>query len=157
VSQAAFERSKRRGSVPILTAEERLGQVVAGRYRLDAVLSTGGMGVLFRAFDCERDAIAAIKMLKPTYALEADRVERFVRETRIAQRVAHPNVARSFDAFQDEHGIPFMVMELLEGHTLAHELDLRGTLPFAEALSIVLPIVRALEAAHALGVVHRDL
>jgi serine/threonine-protein kinase len=143
--------------MPILTPQERIGHVVGGRYRLDALLSTGGMGVLFRAFDCERAAPAAVKMLKPTYALEADRVARFVREAGIARQVTHPHIARTFDAFPDESGVPFFVMELLEGRTLAQELDERSVLPLEETLAIVLPIMRALEAAHALGIVHRDV
>lgn len=142
--------------MPILTPEERLGQILAGRYRLEALLSTGGMGILFRACDTACGVDVAVKMLKPTHAIEPERVARFAREMRIARQIAHPYVARTLDAF-DEHGVACLVLELLEGRTLAQELTQRGVLPVEETLAIVLPVVRALEAAHGLGIVHRDV
>jgi len=84
-------------------------------------------------------------------------VARFVRETRIATRVRHPNIAVVLDPGCDEGGIPFLVMELLEGRSLAQELEERRVLPIAEALSIALPVAAALAAAHAMGILHRDV
>jgi hypothetical protein len=143
--------------MPILTPSERLGQIVAERYRLDAVLSSGGMGVLYRAFDPVTQCDVAVKMLKPSHALDADRVARFVRETRIASLVEHPNIARALDVWADADAAPVLVMELLEGQTLAQKLAQRGALSLDDALAIALPIMRALEAVHARGIVHRDL
>ena len=108
--------------MPILTPEERLGQDVAGRYRLDAVLSTGGMGVLFEATDANTGSPVAVKMLKPAYSLEKDRVARFLRETKIASELRHPNIALVLDVWQDPTGVPFLVMERLRGCSLCHLL-----------------------------------
>src|SRR5437773_6443118 len=133
--------------MPILTPEERLGQSVAGRYRLDTVLSTGGMGVLFEAIDVRTGVSVAVKMLKPAYTLEKDRVARFLRETRIAAELEHPNIASVLEAWQDETGVPFLIMELLRGWTLGEELDARGTLPLSEGLDAVVPTARAPSAS----------
>ena len=141
----------------ILLPEERLGQRVAGRYRLNAILSAGGMGVLFEGFDEAAGKGVAVKMLKPAYALEPGWVARFLRETRIAVRLRHPNIATVLDVWTDESGIPFLVMELLSGRSLSKELEARGTLPVAEALAIAVPVAHALSAAHAIGVIHRDI
>jgi len=141
----------------ILLPEERLGQRVAGRYRLNAILSAGGMGVLFEGFDEAAGKCVAVKMLKPAYALEQGWVARFLRETRIAVRLRHPNIATVLDVWTDESGIPFLIMELLSGRSLAKELEARGILPVAEALAIAVPVAHALSAAHAIGVIHRDI
>jgi len=143
--------------MPILTPEERLGQDVAGRYRLDAVLSTGGMGVLFEATDGNTGSPVAVKMLKPAYSLEKDRVARFLRETKIASELRHPNIALVLEVWRDSTGVPFLVMERLRGCSLEEELDRRHTLPLAEALAIVLPVADALALAHASGIIHRDV
>ena len=143
--------------MPILTPEERFGQRVAERYLLQEVLSTGGMGVLFRALDEATGERVAVKMLKPEYALEPNRVARFVRETRIAAELRHPNLVTMLEVWTDEAAVPFLIMELLEGRSLAQELDARGVLPLDEALSIALPIIDALAAAHAVGIIHRDI
>ncbi|HEY2734388.1 MAG TPA: serine/threonine-protein kinase, partial [Polyangiales bacterium] len=143
--------------MPILTPEERVGQCLADRYRLDSLLCAGGMGVLFRGRDLLEAREVAIKMVKPAHAIEPDRVARFLRESAIARRVVHPNIARTFDAWTDPNGVPFLIMELLEGRTLACELERNGVLSWPRALAIALPIVRALEAAHACGVIHRDV
>jgi serine/threonine-protein kinase len=143
--------------MPILTPEERLGQRIAGRYHLDDVLSSGGMGVLFRATDGDTGEQVAVKMINPMHALNPGHVARFVREMRIASTIRHPNIVRVLDAASDDAGVPFLIMELLHGRSLAQELERRTTLPFAEVLAIAVPIASALEAAHALGIVHRDL
>jgi serine/threonine protein kinase len=143
--------------MPILTSEERLGQTIAERYQLESQLCAGGMGVLFRARDTREGRDVAIKTLKPVHAFEPDRVARFVREATIASRVVHPNVVRTQDVWTDASGVPFLIMELLEGHTLACELERVGVLPLAQALAIMGPIANALAAAHALGVIHRDV
>jgi serine/threonine protein kinase len=96
-------------------------------------------------------------MLKPTDSIDEDRIARFLRETRIAAMLDHPHVARVLDSGSDETGTPFLVMELLEGRSLEQELTERNVLGFQEALSIALPIAGALAAAHALGVIHRDV
>jgi serine/threonine protein kinase len=143
--------------MPILTPQERVGECVAGRYRITAVLSTGGMGVLFEARDEGTDQRVAVKMLKPAYALEPDRVARFERESRIATRLRHPNITVVLDLGSDADGSPFLVMELLQGRSLAQELEERRVLPIGEASAIALRVATALAAAHAMGVLHRDV
>ncbi|HMJ12467.1 MAG TPA: serine/threonine-protein kinase [Polyangiaceae bacterium] len=143
--------------MPIWTAEERVGQRVGDRYRLNGILSAGGMGVLFHGVDEQDGCDVAIKMLKPDYLLEPERVARFVRETKIAARLRHPNVARVLDVVVDDSGVPFLIMELLRGHSLQQELEMRHILPPAEALTVVLPIAEALASAHTGGIVHRDV
>jgi serine/threonine-protein kinase len=96
-------------------------------------------------------------MLKPAYSLEKDRVARFLRETKIASELRHPNIALVLEVWQDPTGVPFLVMERLRGCSLEEELERRGTLPIAEALAIVLPVADALALAHASGIIHRDV
>jgi serine/threonine-protein kinase len=143
--------------MPILTAEERLGTALVGRYRLDTVLGTGGMGILFIALDTSSGMRVAVKMLKPEHSANRDRVARFVRETKIAGTLRHPNVAAVLDSGIEETGAPYLVMELLNGRSFEDELSERGTIPYEQALAVVLPIARALSVAHARGVIHRDL
>src|SRR5215831_12383039 len=128
--------------MPILTAEERIGSRLAGRYRLDAVLGTGGMGVLFRGVDEETGRAVAVKMLKPDHCEDPARIARFVRETRLTATLCHPNIATVLDSGADDTEIPFLVMELLEGKSLEQELADRGVLPFGEAIRIAVPIAR---------------
>ena len=143
--------------MPILTAEERVGRLVGGRYRLDALIGTGGMGLLFRALDERENRAVAVKMLKPCDREEPDRAARFEREAAILSTLVHPHVARFLDSGVDENGGRFIVMELLEGISLEEELERRGVLSYPDAVAIVVPIARALVAAHARGVVHRDV
>jgi serine/threonine protein kinase len=143
--------------MPILTAEERVGRLVGGRYRLDTVIGTGGMGLLFRALDERENRAVAVKMLKPCEREEPDRAARFEREAAILSTLVHPHVARFLDSGVDESGGRFIVMELLVGISLEEELERRGVLSYPEAVAIVVPIARALVAAHTRGVVHRDV
>src|SRR5262245_8980505 len=141
----------------IPTTEERLGSRLSDRYRLDSVLGSGGMGVLFRATDEATGESVAVKMLKPEESTEPDRVARFRRETRIAATLRHPNIAAFLDSGLEESGSLYLVMELLEGMSLEQLLAEKKVLAFGEALPIVVPIARALAAAHARGVIHRDV
>jgi eukaryotic-like serine/threonine-protein kinase len=135
----------------------KIGETLLGKYRLDGVVGEGGMAVVFRAHDAGRANPVAIKVLRPEILAEPDLAARFDRETRAAGRLTGPHVARVFDVAATPSGLPFMVMELLEGHDLAEELDLRGPLPIDEAVEYVRQACLAMEEAHASGVVHRDL
>jgi len=131
-------------------------QIVAGRYEVIALLGVGGMGAVYKVFDRELDEVVALKMLKREIARTPGILERFRREVKLARRVTHPNVARTFDL--GEHGGErFLTMELVEGESLATRVAREGRLPIAEVVAIVSGICEGLAAAHAAGVVHRDL
>jgi eukaryotic-like serine/threonine-protein kinase len=129
---------------------------LAARYRLDELIATGGMGSVYRAVDEHLGRPVAIKVLKRVLADDPTFLERFRREARASALVNHPNVARTFD-YGDRHSEPFIVMELVEGETLAERIERQGRLPWREAFAIAEQVARALAAAHAEGVVHRDV
>jgi serine/threonine-protein kinase len=128
------------------------GYLAAGRYRIEALLGEGGMGAVYRALDTELDEPVALKVLRDTS--DPSLIERFRREVKLARKVTHPNVARTFDlgACND---FRFITMELIEGTSLARRPP--GAMNLSEALRICADIARGLAAAHAAGVVHRDL
>lgn len=132
------------------------GELVAGRYRIAALLGAGGMGEVYSALDTaqgdQRVAVKALRLDRGSAELDA----RFRREVRLAQQVDHPHVCRVFEL--GEHaGDLFCVMELLEGETLFGRLARVGRLSPAEALPIALQLCQGLAAAHRAGVIHRDL
>ncbi|HEX7147850.1 MAG TPA: RodZ domain-containing protein [Actinomycetota bacterium] len=126
-----------------------------GRYRLVRRIATGGMGEVWQADDTVLGRRVALKVLVEELAADDRATRRFVREARATARLAHPNVARVFD-FGRDGGAPFLVMELLEGETLAARLA-SGPLGPAEAARVAAAVADALEAAHRLGIVHRDV
>jgi eukaryotic-like serine/threonine-protein kinase len=132
------------------------GELHAGRFVLEACLGRGGMGEVWRARETATDARVALKFLREELAADADAKKRFVREARLAARVRHPNVVALLEV-EDTQAQPFLVMELLVGETLGARLRRKGRLDCAELAAIALPMFHAVEAAHAAGVVHRDL
>lgn len=129
-------------------------EVVARRYRLDRVVGEGGLGVVWAATDLETSKRVAVKVLK----LEAPELEkRLLREARVSGLVDHPNVVTVHDVVEIEGGGLAMVMDLLEGESLAERLAKRGRMTCVETLTLLRPALSALRAAHALGIVHRDL
>ena len=126
-----------------------------GRYRLVRRIATGGMGEVWQADDTVLGRRVALKLLVEELAADDRATRRFVREARATARLAHPNVARVFD-FGRDGGAPFLVMELLEGETLAARLA-SGPFGPAEAARVAAAVADALEAAHQLGIVHRDV
>src|SRR5687768_11192315 len=126
-----------------------------GPYEIESLVGAGGMGEVYRARDRRLDRVVALKILSPVLAAHPDLRDRFEREARAISNVAHPNICTLFDLGR-EGGTHFLVMEYLEGETLAARLE-RGALPFDHALSIGIDIVSALETAHRRGIVHRDL
>jgi serine/threonine-protein kinase len=137
------------------------GDVIGGRFRLDALVGAGGMGAVFRATDLENDDdVVALKFLKPSDGGTEDDESgkrRMRREARAAMTVKHPNVVRVHDVIDDEDGSPIIVMEFLLGETLQARLVKSGPLDVATFARIFLPVLSAVGTAHALGVVHRDL
>ncbi|MFS8070210.1 MAG: protein kinase domain-containing protein [Byssovorax sp.] len=136
--------------------DSRIGSTVAGRYVIDEALGKGGMATVYRAHHKLVDRPCAIKVLSAQFAQDPTTRERFRREARHAQRLAHPNIIEIFDQGETEDGVPFLVMELLQGSTLSDVLE-KGRLPIGRALSIGIEMSRALARAHDFEVIHRDL
>ena len=129
-----------------------------GPYEILAPLGVGGMGAVYRARDTRLGRTVAIKVLIDTLAANPQFRERFDREARAISQLSHPNICTVHDV--GEHaGSAFLVMEILEGETLADRLrrSAAGRLPYADALAIAIQIADALTAAHRAGIVHRDL
>ena len=129
---------------------------LAERYELLALVGAGAMGSVYRARDAELDEVVALKMLKSELAGTPGVLERFRREVKLARRVAHPNVARMHDIGEHD-GLKFLTMEFIEGQSLADLAAQRGALPVEVALELMRGICSGVAAAHAAGVVHRDL
>ena len=127
-----------------------------GTYRALEVLGSGGMGVVFRAEDSLLRRPAALKVMLPGIAADPDGKERFLREARAAASIRHDHVVTIYQV-DEQKGIPFLAMELLEGETLETRLNRDGKLPAGEALRIGREIAEGLAAAHDLGLVHRDI
>jgi serine/threonine-protein kinase len=135
------------------------GDIVAGKYRVERVLGVGGMGVVVAARHTTLDQVVAIKFLvgDRTGSTREELVARFLAEARAAARIESDHVCRVFDVEQTANGVPFMVMEYLEGNDLEEELERRGQLGITEAVDYVLQAAEAIAAAHQVGIVHRDL
>ena len=132
------------------------GAILAGRYEILAVLGRGGMGSVYKAQDLELDRLVALKVIRPELARNSAIVERFKQELRLSHTVTHRNVIRMYDLGEDA-GMRFITMEMVEGRDLRSIIEERGKLPPDETVTILQQICRALEAAHAVGVLHRDL
>ncbi len=131
-------------------------ELVGGRYRILGLLGAGGMGSVYRALDVELDEPVALKMLRRELVDSTRVLELFRREVKLARRVTHPNVARTFDIGEHE-GEKYLTMELIDGESLAAVLARTRRLPPARVVELCRPICAGLAAAHAAGVVHRDL
>ncbi len=134
-----------------------VGTLLAGRYRLDAQIGSGGMSMVFRAFDTVLERQVAIKTLRSDGAADGDQLERFRREARAVAQLNHPHVVGVIDAGDDGRGGAFIVLEYVEGETLKDRIRRHGRLPVSEAIAYAIEIARALGAAHAAGIVHRDV
>jgi len=132
------------------------GRLLAGRYRIIALLGRGGMGEVYRADDLTLGQPVALKFLPDEAARDEGLVERFKNEVRIARRVSHPTVCRVYDV-GDVEGHTFFTMEYVDGEDLASLLRRIGRLPEDKALDIARQLCAGLAAAHAKGVLHRDL
>jgi len=137
-------------------SEELLGVLLADRYEILELLGQGGMGAVYKARDTELERLVALKLIRPELASNPEILRRFKQELILARDVTHRNVIRIFDLGQAK-GIKFITMEFVEGRDLRVALRERGKIPPDETVQIIAQVCRALEAAHAAGVVHRDL
>ncbi|HJU98729.1 MAG TPA: Stk1 family PASTA domain-containing Ser/Thr kinase [Jiangellaceae bacterium] len=133
-----------------------VGRFLDGRYRVEATLARGGMATVYRALDTRLDRVVALKVMHPELAVDDDFVARFIGEARSAAQLAHPAVVAVFDQGEDD-GAVFLAMEYIEGRTLRQVLRDRGRLAPDRALDVIEPVLAALGAAHAAGIVHRDV
>lgn len=139
------------------SADDLLGTILAGKYRIDERLSEGGMGTVYRGTHVLMDKTVAVKVLLPMLAADEKIVARFSREARAASKISHPNALSVTDFGEAEGGTVFLVMEYLSGRTLKDVIQSEGPMPLDRAIDIMRQVGDALRAAHDQGVVHRDL
>jgi serine/threonine-protein kinase len=133
------------------------GTVVGGKYRIEGVLGTGGMGSVYQATNSAIGRRVAIKLLDAKLAKQNDFLHRFQMEAKASAMIGHPNIVDVLDMGEMDDGSPFIVMEYLEGVTLKSYQKKVGALSPGEVVAIASPVLDALSAAHAAGVIHRDL
>ncbi|MBL0030152.1 MAG: protein kinase [Rhodanobacteraceae bacterium] len=138
------------------TQDVVLGSVFAGRYEVLSELGAGGMGVVYKARDLELDDIVAIKMLRGAGLMDAEQLDRLKSEIKLARKITHPNVLRTFD-FGDSDGRAYISMEYVRGMTLRYLIKQAGRIPFSAGLRIAKQLCAGLGAAHEVGVLHRDI
>jgi serine/threonine-protein kinase len=131
--------------------------VLAGKYRVERVLGSGGMGVVVAARHLQLDERVALKFLRTKEFVAQGDMDRFLREARAAAKIKGEHVARVYDVGTLEDGAPYIVMEYLQGEDLAAWLDKRGPMSATQAVDFVLQACEAIAEAHSLGIVHRDL
>src|ERR1700681_1633412 len=141
---------------PYAQGEELVGTVLAERYEILELLGQGGMGAVYKARDTELERLVALKLIRADLASNPEILRRFKQELILAREVTHRNVIRIFDLGQAK-GFKFITMEFVEGRDLRAVIREKEKLPPDEAVRIIAQVCRALESAHAAGVVHRDL
>ncbi|HBL29282.1 MAG TPA: hypothetical protein DD490_20820 [Acidobacteria bacterium] len=132
------------------------GALMGHRFEILSVLGAGGMGVVYKARDRELDDLVALKMLKRDRLVDRTQLERLKSEIKLARKITHPNVLRTFD-FGEIDGIPYISMEYVRGVTLRTMLDQSRRLPYSAGLRLAKQLCSGLAAAHAVGVLHRDI
>jgi len=135
------------------------GELIDGRYQLIRQMAAGGMATIYEALDTRLDRKVAVKVMHPHLAQDEQFVERFIREAKASAALSHPNIVSVQDQGWNQHGAPavFLVMELVEGHTLREYLNEQGALSVDAGIKFLLPVLSALAAAHKRGIVHRDI
>jgi serine/threonine protein kinase len=131
--------------------------IIAGRFRIECEIGTGGMGTVYRATHLGLERPVAIKIIKPEFASDPDVADRFMREARTMAKLRHPHAAMIFDAGNLPDGRHFIIMEFVEGHTLSEALQTEGRFTPERAVRIASDVCDVLAEAHSLGIVHRDL
>ena len=138
--------------------EELAGEHLDGRYALESLIGTGGYGAVFEAMQLSVQRPCAVKVLSPSLCDDETSLERFENEARMTARLKHPHTVRIFDYGRDDDlGVVFLVMELLEGVSLKHRVRTGGPLSLAATLDVVDAVAQSLDEAHEMGMVHRDV
>ena len=135
------------------------GELIDSRYQLIRLIANGGMASIYEAIDMRLDRKVAVKIMHPHLAQDEGFVNRFIREAKAAAALSHPNIVAVQDQGWNQGGSPavFLVMELIEGHTLRDYLNERGRFAIKDAINYLMPVLSALAAAHTMGIVHRDV
>ena len=133
-----------------------IGSVISGRYVVQAIVGTGGMAIVYRAFDQKKNRIVAIKVLRPEYESDEEFVRRFSREAEAASKVSHENIVNMLDVGIDGD-MRYIVMEYVDGQTLKDMIRQRGTIHPDTAIRMTIRILAAVDHAHRNGIVHRDI
>ena len=134
-----------------------IGQTLAGKYLIEKLIKSGGMGAVYLGKHVLMEKTVAIKVLRPSLAMDDDVVRRFSREAKAASRISHPHAVSVTDFGESENGVVFLVMEYLDGRTLKEVVKSEGPMKLDRVNEIVRQVAGALDAAHEQGVVHRDL
>lgn len=143
---------------PITDVMQRLlGRTIAGRYKLVKCIGQGGMGTIFEAEHTLIGSKVAVKLLHEAFAAQREPVQRLYREARATGAIGHPNIIKVHDVGETSEGVPFLVMELLEGISLGEHIERHGPQPIWFTLDVAEQMLSALHAAHEAGIIHRDL
>jgi serine/threonine protein kinase len=143
---------------PIADVMQRMvGRTIAGRYKLVKCIGQGGMGTIFEAEHTLIGSKVAVKLLHEAFAEQREPVQRLYREARATGSIGHPNIIKVHDVGETSEGVPFLVMELLEGASLGDHIEKHGPQPIWFVLDVAEQMLSALHAAHEAGIIHRDL
>ncbi len=149
-------RRARRETKPLDVPQTLVGRVLNGRYRLERVLNSGGMGIIFVATQLGIERQVALKVLKPTLSGDPALIKRFSLEVELVASLSHPNIVTLIDSAQDPTGLTYLVMELIDGMTFREALKYTQ-LTLAEIVDVLAQTSNALIETHARGIIHRDL
>ncbi|WP_394821775.1 serine/threonine-protein kinase [Pendulispora albinea] len=140
-----------------MSASAEVGEVLAGKYRVERVLGAGGMGVVVAARHVTLGSLVALKFMIPSALDVAGAAERFIREAQAVARLRGDHIAHVTDLGTLDTGAPYIVMEFLDGADLDAVIRVRGRLPVAEAVEYMIGTCKAMVEAHGAGIIHRDL
>ena len=130
-----------------------IGRVLSGRYEVQAVVGTGGMAVVYRAYDRQNGEMVAIKVLRPEFEQDQEFVRRFSREAEAASKMSHENIVNMFDVGKEEN-MRYIVMEYVDGLTLKEMIRRDGRIPPEKAVRMAIRTLAAVDHAHKNGIVH---
>ena len=134
-----------------------VGAVIAGKYRIESLIGSGGMANVYKAYDEQEGRTVAIKMLKAEHREDTEFLRRFEREAKAVITLSHPNIVQSYDVGVDEKGVSFIVLEYVHGQTLKDYIKSKTYLSPKEAVDIAAKVLDALGHAHEMGIIHRDV
>ncbi|MEW6735312.1 MAG: protein kinase [Acidobacteriota bacterium] len=158
INQELSESQQRANRIFSALAEALPGTLLDGKYRLDEKIGVGGFGAVYRATHLSMKRDIAVKIFRPIPGNDsAEGLARFQQEAVSASRINHPNAVAVLDSGISDEGIAYLVMELLQGHSLKIELQHKGKLTIKRCAEILLPICSVLEKAHSMGIIHRDI